>query len=175
MLIARNQFQADASWSAACSLSKLDVGTVEFEDALGVAADEDAILFDKNGIGVKARSVRGVELICGFAIPVLVKTQKPVMQCDPDFPAGANNADGGDYGFEGGLLALALLAFNFLSGGLRGGESLDFSELNGLGSVSVAVVLANRRLRSVDKRVVDVPARVSSEVAGVQITIHILA
>jgi hypothetical protein len=59
-LIARNQFQAHASWSAACSLSKLDVGTIEFEDALGVAADEDAILFDKNAIGVKTRSVWGV-------------------------------------------------------------------------------------------------------------------
>ena len=84
-LIARNQFQAHASWSAACSLSKLDVGTIEFEDALGVAADEDAILFDKNAIGVKTRSVWGVQLVGGFAIPILIKTQKAVMQRDPNF------------------------------------------------------------------------------------------
>ena len=59
-LLARNQFQAHASRSAGCSVSQLGIGTVEFEDAEGVAADEDAILFDDNAIGVKARSIRGV-------------------------------------------------------------------------------------------------------------------
>ena len=59
-LIARNQFQAYASWSAPCSRSQLSVGTVEFEDALGVAADYNTILFDQNTVGVKARSIWGV-------------------------------------------------------------------------------------------------------------------
>src|ERR1700680_2272802 len=97
------------------------------------------------------------------------------MKSDPDFSGRANNTDGGEDGFESGLLAFALLTFNFLSSGLRGGESLNFSELNGLGGVSVAVVLANGRLRGVDKRIVDVPARISCEVASIEITIEVLA
>ncbi len=53
----------------------------------GIAADQDAILFDDNAISVKTRSVRGVQLVGGFAIPVLIKTQKAVMERDPDFAA----------------------------------------------------------------------------------------
>ena len=41
-------------------MTELGVGTVEFEDALGVAADYNTILFDENTVGVKARSIRGV-------------------------------------------------------------------------------------------------------------------
>jgi hypothetical protein len=42
------------------SLPQLDIGTLEFEDAERGTADKDAILFDKNAIGVETRSVRGV-------------------------------------------------------------------------------------------------------------------
>ena len=56
-----------------CSLPQLDIGTLEFEDTEGVATNENSILFDYDAIGVKARSVRGIQLVGGFAISVLIK------------------------------------------------------------------------------------------------------
>src|ERR1700693_4625421 len=50
------------------SLPQFDIGTLEFKDAERVAADKKAILFDDNTIGVKTRSVWGVQLVGGFAI-----------------------------------------------------------------------------------------------------------
>src|ERR1700693_1963935 len=59
---------------AQCSVPQFDIGTLEFEDAEGIAADKKAILFDDNTIGVKTRSVRGIQLVGGFAISIFIKT-----------------------------------------------------------------------------------------------------
>src|SRR5262245_19064496 len=60
-----------------CSLqTSLYVEAFEFVDAHRVAADDQAIFFDQNGVGLKARVLRRVETVHGAAVAFSIETEQ---------------------------------------------------------------------------------------------------
>src|SRR5690348_6585015 len=69
-----------------CSLRKsLYVETFKFVDANGVAADDQAIFFNQNGVGLEARVLWRIETVHRAAIAFFIEAEQRAAHGDPDF------------------------------------------------------------------------------------------
>jgi hypothetical protein len=153
----------------------ISVGAAEFEDSHWVRADQESIFFDQNDIRFEAGVIRGIDLILGTAITILIKVQQSIVETHPNIAIQGVHAEGGEDRMKRWRLAAFILPINFTAGSPSFRPRPESVELEINATVAKAVVLANTRFGKICVAVINAGPGVGSEAPLAKVTIQLRA